>query len=56
MIESFIRLHIHVVKVYGVRTKDKIIQLRYGYIIIHNDGDNITLNKAWFVQIQAIPD
>ena len=56
MIESFIRLHIHVVKVYGVRTKDKIIQLRYGYIIIHNYGYNVTLNKAWFVQIQAIPD
>ena len=29
MVQSFIRIHIHIVKVYGIRTKDKIIQCGY---------------------------
>ena len=37
VIQSFVRIHIHVVQVYGIRTKDIIIQGRYGDVVIHQD-------------------
>lgn len=45
-VSFFVRTPIHLVKIYGVRTKDKVIKLGESYVFIH-------LSKAFLERISA---